>query len=93
MIASSKASKMARAPSPYELHPKSRNKLDQVLEELRIAEHNCDIILQKAEDMIRLSLLFHDLRNPAAMIDPLRDLVRMLKECVCQIKFTPHSMQ
>lgn len=65
--------------TPYDIYPKSWKDPDLILEELRIAENNCDVILNAAETMVRGSLLFHDLRNPGGIIDPLQQLVRMLK--------------
>jgi len=58
---------------------KNRQKHSLILDKLRLAESNCDVILQAAEEMISRSLLFHDLRNPDGMIKPLRQLVLILK--------------
>jgi len=61
------------------LQNRSSLRVEEVSVELEVAEHNCDVILQTAETMMHRSLLFHDLRNPSGMIDPLRELVGKLK--------------
>lgn len=53
--------------------------LEPVILEMTIAENNLDVIWETAQEMIRSSLLFHDLEDPSSMIRPLRDLISKIK--------------
>lgn len=63
----------------FKFNVSPKDGIEPVITEIGIAENNLDVILDTAEEMIRRSLLFHDLRDPFSMIEPLRDLVGKIK--------------